>query len=96
MKIDLSVSQVSDLRQAGWEVGPAALSKTFLVKGYKNVMLLSNDIFNIAENHNHHPDMLIKYGSVKVSIFNHDKKSISKLCYDFAIDVQAAFEKINQ
>lgn len=81
MKIILTESQASKLK--GWEVIDGKLTKTFKFKNYDNVLDFVNKVSKIAKKQNHHPDMLITYDTVKVTMFDHEENKISDRCYKF-------------
>ncbi|MCB0824733.1 MAG: 4a-hydroxytetrahydrobiopterin dehydratase [Armatimonadetes bacterium] len=56
----------------GWQVNEGALTKTFSFENYANGVLFGNAVAHIADDLNHHPDLLIGYGKVTVSMVTHD------------------------
>ena len=59
----------------GWAIegaqGHSRLVKTFKAKGFAGAMDIANRITPIAEAENHHPDLLIRWGSVTVHLWTH-------------------------
>jgi|LakMenEpi03Aug12_release.lakeMendotaPanAssembly.Ray.scaffolds.fasta_scaffold3973359_1 4a-hydroxytetrahydrobiopterin dehydratase len=68
----------------GWKVNEGQLTKTFNFGTYKDVLKFVNKVGLIAEKQNHHPDMLVKYNSVKVSLFDHEANKVSDKCHNLA------------
>jgi 4a-hydroxytetrahydrobiopterin dehydratase len=68
----------------GWKVSEGQLTKTFNFKTYKDVLKFVNKVGSIAEKQNHHPEMLVKYNSVKVSLFDHGANKVSDKCHKLA------------
>jgi 4a-hydroxytetrahydrobiopterin dehydratase len=69
----------------GWKINERQLTKTFDFETYKDVLKFVNKVGLIAEKQNHHPDMLVKYNSVKVSLFDHEANKVSNKCHNLAI-----------
>lgn len=57
---------------SGWSVVGQELSKSFESKSYSQGVLFAVAVSHLAERLNHHPDVLISYGSVRVSLTTHD------------------------
>jgi 4a-hydroxytetrahydrobiopterin dehydratase len=55
-----------------WEIiGGHHLSKTFLFENFAQSMALATRIAEIAEQQNHHPDLLVRWGELRVEIWTH-------------------------
>ena len=68
----------------GWKKTNGQLTKTFEFENYKDVLKFVNKVGSIAEKQNHHPDMLVKFNSVKVSLFDHEANKVSEKCHELA------------
>ena len=66
-------SQLSQI--PGWTVmeagGHLEITKTFKFKGFMPGVELVNEIAQIAEAEGHHPDLLLKYGALTVTLWTH-------------------------
>jgi 4a-hydroxytetrahydrobiopterin dehydratase len=82
MKIIITESQLEKLK-SDWKVVNGKLSKKFKFDTYGEVLDFVNKVGEIAEEQNHHPDMIVKYGEVIVTMFDHEKNKISDKCYKF-------------
>ena len=67
------------------------LEKTFKFNNYNDVVLFSNKVMQIAIIQDHHPEINIHYGFVKVLITDHEKGTVSEKCHRFINEV----DKIN-
>ncbi len=47
------------------------LERDFRVKDFRRAMALANEIAEIAESQGHHPDLLVQWGRLKVTLFTH-------------------------
>jgi 4a-hydroxytetrahydrobiopterin dehydratase len=82
MNIIITESQMNKLK-SDWKVVKGKLCKKFEFDSYKDVLDFVNKVGEIAEEQNHHPDMIVKYNEVIVTMFDHDKNKISDRCYKF-------------
>ncbi len=56
----------------GWAVENGALTRTFDFESYASGVLFANAVAHAADTLNHHPDLLIGYQKVQVSMITHD------------------------
>jgi 4a-hydroxytetrahydrobiopterin dehydratase len=86
MKILITESQKNRLmeKEKKWEEVSGRLIKTFYFKKYEEVMKFAIKVMEIAEKQNHHPDMIVHYDNVKLSITDHEKGKVSDKCHKFA------------
>ncbi len=88
MKIIISEDQKNTIiNNSDWKEVNGKLIKTFYFKEYDGVMLFVNEVMKIAKNQNHHPDMMVHYNNVKLSITDHDKDGVSDKCHKFVNEV---------
>ena len=67
----------------GWALENGQLTKTYEFKTYKDGVVFASAVGFVADKLNHHPDILISYGRVRVSVNTHDVGGISP--YDFEL-----------
>ncbi len=62
-----------------WEINDnGKLERKFQFENFSDAMVFVNKVAEIAEERNHHPDILIHdYKNVSVTLFTHDKNEIS-------------------
>ncbi|HRF60671.1 MAG TPA: 4a-hydroxytetrahydrobiopterin dehydratase [Fimbriimonadaceae bacterium] len=56
----------------GWSVQNGALTKLFALPSYTAGLVFACAIGHLAEGLNHHPDLLVGYGKVRVVLVTHD------------------------
>jgi 4a-hydroxytetrahydrobiopterin dehydratase len=57
---------------AGWKtVAGHHLEREFTFKNFREAMELANAIAEIAEDQRHHPDLLVGWGKLRVTLFTH-------------------------
>ena len=67
-----------------WEVlEEHHLQKTFLFKNFRQALEFTNRIGEIAEAANHHPDIFLTWGKVRVTIYTHSVDGLTEK--DFAL-----------
>lgn len=69
---------------SGWKISDGKLKKTFKFESYKEVLKFVNKVGLIAEKQNHHPDMLVKYKTVDISLTDHEQGEVSSKCHKLA------------
>jgi 4a-hydroxytetrahydrobiopterin dehydratase len=79
---------------AGWQlVDEHHLEKEYKFKGYQPAVDFTNDVAQIAEKQNHHPDLLLSWGKVKVSVWTHKIDGLTESDFVFAAKVEEASKK---
>jgi 4a-hydroxytetrahydrobiopterin dehydratase len=61
----------------GWTVRDGALEKTYAFANYHDTMAFVNALAWISHREDHHPDLLVKYGSCQVRYSTHSVGGIS-------------------
>ena len=71
---------------ATWELNTKGtnISREFHFRNYIEGLIFANRLAVHAEVLDHHPDILLKYGVVKVTLTTSDIKSLSQLDFDLA------------
>lgn len=66
--------------QNGWEAnGTASITKLFTFGDYVQALAFVNAVAVIAEEHGHHPDLLLSYGKVTATLSTHDAGGVTEL-----------------
>jgi len=74
-----------------WEViEEHHLEKTFTFDDWAQAMVFANKVSDIAEEANHHPDLHIEWGKVKVQIWSHKIDGLTESDFIFAAKAQEA------
>jgi len=82
---ETSISKIGQLDKStnDWENSNYKLKKTFKFKDFEESIDFVNKVAKISEKQKHHPDIIIKYGEVEISISDHDKGGVSDKCLKF-------------
>ena len=67
----------------GWKLEGGQLCKTFQFSDYMDGIDFATKVGKVAEDLNHHPDILITWRKVRVAVNTHDVQGISP--YDFEL-----------
>lgn len=67
-----------------WQVEGRELSKLFEFDSYKDGLVFASAVGYLADQLNHHPDLLVGYQKVRVSMTTHDAER-SLTAYDFEL-----------
>ena len=70
-----------------WSKGNDAITKTFKFKSYMDEIAFVNRVANAAETADHHPDIILVYRQVVVSLTTHDAKGITQKDFALAAEI---------
>ncbi len=74
---------------AGWQiVGEHHLEKEFAFKNFLEALAFTNQVGELAEAQNHHPDIYLAWGKVKVTIWTHKIDGLTESDFVFAAKVE--------
>jgi 4a-hydroxytetrahydrobiopterin dehydratase len=94
MKIIITEEQ-KNIIVGDWKEVKNNLIKTFRFKDYKGVMSFVNSVMKIADKQNHHPNMVVHYDNVKISITDHEEGGVSDKCYKFVRSVNKLYDPLD-
>jgi 4a-hydroxytetrahydrobiopterin dehydratase len=72
-----------------WRLTPQGIQKRFEMESFLSVMNLVNRVADLAEEANHHPDILINYNKVTFTLMTHDAGGITEKDFDLAQRIEA-------
>ena len=67
-----------------WSVSDGKVTRTFVFATYAAGVVFASAVAHIADSMDHHPDLLIGYQKVSVSVNTHDVGGISPLDFELA------------
>ncbi len=70
-----------------WSVTGGALQRTFKFENFVEAMAFVNKVAEQAEEDQHHPDILIRYSKVTLTLTTHDAGGLTDKDFDLARDV---------
>jgi 4a-hydroxytetrahydrobiopterin dehydratase len=73
-----------------WKIEGKSLTKEFVLANFADAIKFVDSIVPLAEEMNHHPDVLIhSYKKVKIMLFTHSKDKITENDYTLAKKIDA-------
>jgi 4a-hydroxytetrahydrobiopterin dehydratase len=60
-----------------WQEADNSLSQTFVFKDFKTALQFVNAAGELAEEHNHHPDIELGWGKVKIILRTHSEGKVT-------------------
>ncbi len=85
----LTLKEIQDLmiELKDWSLESSSIIKDFSFNNFKEALDFVNKVGEIAEKQGHHPDILINYDLVRLSLTTHSEKGLTKKDFDVAKDV---------
>ena len=77
----------------GWSYEGGVITRVYKTKGFPMTLMLVNAIGYLAESADHHPDMLVKWGSVTVSLSTHSAGGITDKDFALARRIQGLVDR---
>ena len=74
----------------GWKRQGKSILKTFDLKGFKAAMAFSGTVGELADRADHHPDILIQYSKVTLTLSSHDAGGVTDRDLRLARQIEAA------
>jgi 4a-hydroxytetrahydrobiopterin dehydratase len=62
----------------GWEIIDSTIQRSFTVSDFVSAMEFANKITPVAQEQDHHPDLHISYGRVRVELSTHKVGGLSR------------------
>lgn len=87
----LSESEVSRYLNevTGWSQKGLTIEKTYVFKDFKNAVLFVNQVAEVAEKEDHHPDIAIYYNKVILILWTHVVKGLTENDFILAAKIDA-------
>lgn len=60
-----------------WESKDNKLVREFKFDNFMQAMTFVNQVADLSEQESHHPDIMISYNKIRISLFTHDANSIT-------------------
>jgi 4a-hydroxytetrahydrobiopterin dehydratase len=96
MQMDkMSETQVTDALKVApeWSLVGEAIQRTYQFKDFITAMKFVNAVAEAAEAAQHHPDILIRYSRVTLTLATHDASGITSKDFDLASHADAFFAR---
>jgi 4a-hydroxytetrahydrobiopterin dehydratase len=82
----LSTQQAESLLTTlpGWQIDAGELVRTFKFEDFRAALRFVNQVGDLAEEAQHHPDIDIRYNKVRLALVTHDAGGLTKKDFDLA------------
>ena len=85
----LTLKEIQDLmvELKDWSLEPDSITKDFSFNNFKESLDFVNKVGEIAEKLGHHPDIMINYNLVRLSLTTHSEKGLTRKDFDLAKEI---------
>jgi 4a-hydroxytetrahydrobiopterin dehydratase len=73
----------------GWQVTGGEISRTFTLPGFTAALVFACAVGQLAERADHHPDILIKYRKVTLTLSTHSAGGLTEKDFALAREIDA-------
>ena len=85
MKLTPTQIEMASKDAPDWKINSSGqIEKTFSVTGFPQSLLFVNAVGLLAESKNHHPDILIQWNKVRLSLSTHDAGGLTSKDFELA------------
>ena len=93
----LSEKEIKDVLEKlpAWELKDGKLYREFLFKDFTNAFAFMNQVAEVAEKINHHPEWFNVYNKVRVELSTHDAQGLTNKDLELAKAMQKIREEIS-
>lgn len=74
-----------------WAEMNESLQRTFTFDTFVGAMAFLNHVADVAERVQHHPDMLVRYNKVTLTLSTHDANGLTDKDFDFASEIDSQY-----
>lgn len=68
----------------GWDVGEGTIQRTYRFPNFRTALTFANFVGELAEAADHHPDLDVRWGKVKVLLTTHSAGGLTDKDFDLA------------
>ena len=76
-----------------WTLSGDSLQSTYTFDDFLGAMSFVNQVASLAESAAHHPDMLIRWNKVTLTLTTHDAGGLTELDFNLAASIDAAVRR---
>jgi 4a-hydroxytetrahydrobiopterin dehydratase len=73
----------------GWQIEQGELTRTFTFADFRAALAFVNQVGELAEAANHHPDIDIRWNRVRLALVTHSAGGLTKKDFDLAARIAA-------
>lgn len=75
-----------------WTISESRLERSFTFSDFKQALSFTNKVGELAEREGHHPDIALSWGKVKITLWTHKIKGLSKSDFVLAAKIDCLQE----
>ena len=84
----ISIDEIQkSISKKGWDYDNKKLKKTYELKNFSESIKFVNEIANIANSLNHHPEININFNQVEIKIGSVELNGVTTKCVNLAIQI---------
>jgi 4a-hydroxytetrahydrobiopterin dehydratase len=72
-----------------WQIENGELARTFELRDFRAALAFVNQVGELAESANHHPDIDIRYNRVRLALVTHSAGGLTKNDFDLAARIDS-------
>jgi len=72
-----------------WQVEDGMLTRSVKTKNFAESLIAAGAIGHLAEKADHHPDLVVKYGSLQIALRSHDVDALTDRDFQLAKKIEA-------
>ena len=92
-KLTTEAVQAQLEKLSGWSLKGEAIGKQYTWPSFPEAMKFVNQVADVAEQADHHPDILINYRRVTLTLSTHSEGGISQKDFDLAERIEKELSK---
>ena len=69
------------------------ITKTFAFKNYLKSFAFTGQVAMLSEKNNHHPQIILDYGSVTIALISHDVQKVTQRDLDLAEQIDKLYQE---
>jgi 4a-hydroxytetrahydrobiopterin dehydratase len=73
----------------GWQISGGQISRTFTLPGFTAALVFASAVGQLAERADHHPDILIQYRKVTLTLSTHSAGGLTEKDFSLAREIDA-------
>ncbi len=74
---------------AGWTQAGDEITRTFTLASFPAALAFASAVGHLAERADHHPDILVRYRKVTLTLSTHSAGGLTKKDFDLATEIDA-------
>ena len=87
-KLTTEAVQVALKKLPGWNLKDEAIAKQYTWPSFPDAIKFVNQVADLAEQADHHPDILINYRRVTLTLATHSEGGITQKDFDLAAQIE--------